>query len=130
MFKLDKQNRNPKYEQLTEKIKVKILSNMISPNTVQRSYYELENQGYLYSIKGKGYYVASINVFSSEVLIGFSTVVVMIAGLLGRPYVGLGAGVITGIYLAFMGGEAWITSPNKKIMFIMIHECKKLYKQS
>lgn len=63
MFKLDKQNKNPKYEQLTEKIKVQILSNMISPNTVQRSYYELENQGYLYSIKGKGYYVASINIF-------------------------------------------------------------------
>ncbi|SHN26368.1 LytS/YhcK type 5TM receptor domain-containing protein [Gracilibacillus kekensis] len=50
------------------------------------------------------------DVTSNEVLIGFSMVVVMIAGLLGGPYVGIGAGVITGIYLSFLGGEAWIAN--------------------
>ncbi|QGH33177.1 sensor histidine kinase [Gracilibacillus salitolerans] len=50
------------------------------------------------------------DVTSSEVLIGFSTVVVMIAGLLGGPYVGLCTGGITGIYLAFIGGDAWIAN--------------------
>ncbi|MGN8648001.1 LytS/YhcK type 5TM receptor domain-containing protein [Gracilibacillus sp. HCP3S3_G5_1] len=49
-------------------------------------------------------------VTSSEVLIGFSMVVVMIAGLLGGPYVGLGTGMITGVYLAFMGGDAWVAN--------------------
>ncbi|MDX8047555.1 LytS/YhcK type 5TM receptor domain-containing protein [Gracilibacillus sp. S3-1-1] len=49
-------------------------------------------------------------VSSNEVLIGFSMVVVMIAGLLGGPYVGFGTGIITGIYLAFIGGDAWIAN--------------------
>lgn len=34
---------------------------MINPNTVQKSYHQLENQGYLYSIKGKGYYVSPMD---------------------------------------------------------------------
>jgi two-component system, LytTR family, sensor histidine kinase LytS len=50
------------------------------------------------------------DVTSNEVLIGFSTVVVMIAGLLGGPFVGLCTGIITGIYLAFIGGDAWIAN--------------------
>ncbi|GAE92394.1 autolysis histidine kinase LytS [Gracilibacillus boraciitolerans JCM 21714] len=50
------------------------------------------------------------DVSTDEVLIGFSMVVVMIAGLLGGPYVGLGAGVITSFYLSSLGGEAWIAN--------------------
>ena len=30
----------------------------INPNTIQRAYVELERQGYIYSVKGKGSYVA------------------------------------------------------------------------
>ena len=30
----------------------------INPNTIQRAYTELERQGYIYSIKGKGSFVA------------------------------------------------------------------------
>lgn|SRR5690625_2827755 len=79
MFDLDVKSKKPKYEQIIEKIKnliickelkpdmrmfsIRALSKEIgvSPNTVQKSYDSLERQGYLYSIKGRGYYVASID---------------------------------------------------------------------
>ena len=79
MFNLNEQSKSPKYEQLIEKIKelifckaiktgkkmpsIRVLSKEIgiSPNTVQKSYHELEKSGYLYSIKGKGYFVAHID---------------------------------------------------------------------
>ncbi|WP_017185931.1 LytS/YhcK type 5TM receptor domain-containing protein [Alkalibacillus haloalkaliphilus] len=51
-----------------------------------------------------------LNVEEEQVLIGFGVVVVMIAGLLGGPYVGLGSGAIVGIYMVFMGGEAWLAN--------------------
>lgn len=71
MFELDVRSRVPIYEQLVEKIKeliikgllkeheqlpsVRALSNdlTINPNTIQKAYRELENQGYIYSIPGK-----------------------------------------------------------------------------
>ena len=34
------------------------ISMTINPNTIQRSYKELENEGYIYSRKGAGYFVA------------------------------------------------------------------------
>ncbi len=33
----------------------------VNPNTVQKAYRELENQGYIYSIKGKGCFVAPVS---------------------------------------------------------------------
>ena len=33
----------------------------INPNTIQRAYTELENEGYIYSVPGKGSFVASGN---------------------------------------------------------------------
>ncbi|RPF50063.1 LytS/YhcK type 5TM receptor domain-containing protein [Aquisalibacillus elongatus] len=51
-----------------------------------------------------------LNVGDHQVLIGFGMVVVMIAGLLGGPYVGLGSGLIVGIYMAFIGGGAWMAN--------------------
>lgn len=78
MFDLDLKSRIPIYEQLVEKIKeliikdvlkeneqlpsVRALSNdlTINPNTIQKAYRELENQGYIYSIPGKGNFVANI----------------------------------------------------------------------
>ncbi|KKI89094.1 GntR family transcriptional regulator [Bacillus sp. SA1-12] len=78
MFQLDVRSRKPIYEQLVDKIKeliinrilkpdeqlpsVRMLSSQltVNPNTIQRAYRELENQGYLYSIKGKGNFVAAI----------------------------------------------------------------------
>ncbi|MCM3571036.1 GntR family transcriptional regulator [Neobacillus mesonae] len=75
MFELDMRSRKPIYEQLVEKMKELIMSEMlrpdeqvpsvrslateltINPNTIQKAYRELENQGFIYSIKGKGSFV-------------------------------------------------------------------------
>lgn len=78
MFELDLRSRLPIYEQLVEKFKELIISEVlkkdeklpsvrslaseitINPNTIQKAYRELERQGYIYSIPGKGNFVASI----------------------------------------------------------------------
>ncbi|GAB4256936.1 GntR family transcriptional regulator [Thermincola ferriacetica] len=75
MLQLDFRSRVPVYEQLTEKIKEliihKVLRNdeqlpsvrelalelTVNPNTIQKAYRELERQGYIYSIPGKGSFV-------------------------------------------------------------------------
>ncbi|WP_257347877.1 GntR family transcriptional regulator [Pseudalkalibacillus decolorationis] len=76
MFDLDVRSRKPIYEQLVEKIKELIINDLlkkdeqlpsvrvlaqqltINPNTIQKAYRELEVQGYIYSIKGKGNFVS------------------------------------------------------------------------
>ncbi|WP_226585567.1 GntR family transcriptional regulator [Halobacillus litoralis] len=75
MFELDVRSRKPIYEQLVEKMKQLIIHNVlkgdeklpsvrelaqqltINPNTIQKAYRELESQGYIYSLKGKGSFV-------------------------------------------------------------------------
>lgn len=84
MFQLDVRSRKPIYEQLVNKIKeliihrilkpdeqlpsVRVLSSQltVNPNTIQRAYRELENQGYVYSIKGKGNFVAAIEQMTND----------------------------------------------------------------
>lgn len=87
MFELDLRSRLPIYEQLVERFKELIISEVlkvdeklpsvrtlskqltINPNTIQKSYRELERQGYIYSIKGKGSFVmASEQITNSEKL--------------------------------------------------------------
>ena len=69
------QDSRPIYEQITERYKVLILNGVLAPdeqmpsvrklamelstnpNTVQRAYAELERQGFLYSVRGKGSFV-------------------------------------------------------------------------
>ncbi|MGP4073995.1 LytS/YhcK type 5TM receptor domain-containing protein [Piscibacillus sp. B03] len=51
-----------------------------------------------------------LSVGNDEVLIGFGMIVVMIAGLLGGPYVGLFSGFVVGAYMAFIGGGAWMAN--------------------
>ena len=76
MILLDYQNRQPLYEHITEKFRILILSGAmtagtrmpsvrqlavelsINPNTIQRAYMELEQQGLIYPVKGKGNFVA------------------------------------------------------------------------
>ncbi|MFC0561021.1 GntR family transcriptional regulator [Halalkalibacter alkalisediminis] len=76
MFQLDIRSRVPIYEQLVEKWKELIIHEVyqpdqqlpsvrvlaqeltVNPNTIQKAYRELENQGYIYSIPGKGKFVA------------------------------------------------------------------------
>jgi GntR family transcriptional regulator len=75
MFELDMRSRKPIYEQLVEKMKELIMNEVlkadeqlpsvrtlatelaINPNTIQKAYRELETQGFIYSIKGKGSFV-------------------------------------------------------------------------
>ena len=87
MFELDLRSRLPLYEQLVEKFKELIISEILkpneqlpsvrtlsmeltmNPNTIQKAYKELEVQGYIYSIKGKGSFVTpSAQVADSEKL--------------------------------------------------------------
>ncbi|MFD2445648.1 GntR family transcriptional regulator [Bacillus sp. CGMCC 1.16607] len=76
MFDLDVRSRIPIYEQLVEKLKELIIHEVfkvdeqlpsvrtlskdltINPNTIQKAYRELELQGYIYSVPGKGSFVA------------------------------------------------------------------------
>jgi len=77
MISIDYKNRLPIYEQLVENIKKLVLNGLlaidsqlpsvrqlsadlgINPNTVQKAYMTLEQQGVLYSVPGKGSFVCS-----------------------------------------------------------------------
>lgn len=77
MLQLDMQSRQPIYEQLMLKLsELVILGAMkadeqlpsvrslardlgVNPNTVQKSYQELERRGIIYSVAGKGSFIAS-----------------------------------------------------------------------
>lgn len=76
MIVLDYRDRRPLYEQVAERFQELMFREIlpqnaklpsvrslatdlsINPNTIQRAYQELERQGYIYSIKGKGSFVA------------------------------------------------------------------------
>ena len=76
MIHIDYMDSRPIYEQITEKFKTLILKGVLmpgeqmpsvrklamelstNPNTVQRAYMELERQGFLYSVKGRGSFVS------------------------------------------------------------------------
>lgn len=76
MIFIDYKDRRPIYEQVVEKLadlmvrgileqdsqlpSVRSLATdlSINPNTIQRAYAELERQGYIYSVKGRGSFVA------------------------------------------------------------------------
>lgn len=75
MFELDFRSRIPIYEQLVYRFKELVINGVlkpdeqlppvrvlageltVNPNTVQKAYRELEHQGYIYSIPGKGHFV-------------------------------------------------------------------------
>ena len=72
MIVLDYKDRRPLYEQITQRFQMLIVKGVlpkdmqmpsvrsqamelsINPNTIQRAYSELERQGYIYTIKGRG----------------------------------------------------------------------------
>lgn len=76
MILIDYKDRRPIYEQVVEKLSDLMVRGVleqdsqlpsvrslamelsINPNTIQRAYAELERQGYIYSVKGKGSFVA------------------------------------------------------------------------
>ncbi|MFZ7103932.1 MAG: GntR family transcriptional regulator [Peptococcaceae bacterium] len=75
MFQLDLRDGRPLYEQIKEKMKTFILTGAlkadekipsvrelaqsltINPNTIQKAYKDLEEEGYIYSHRGKGSFV-------------------------------------------------------------------------
>ncbi len=75
VISVDPRSRKPIWEQLTENIKLLVLRGIlkpdeqlpgvrtlagelaINPNTIQKSYAELERQGIIYSIQGRGCFV-------------------------------------------------------------------------
>jgi len=79
MFQLDFKDRRPLYEQIKEKIKLLIINGVmkpnekipsvrelaqsltINPNTIQKSYKDLETEGFIYSIRGKGSFVTPLD---------------------------------------------------------------------
>mgnify|MGYP003290308537 FL=1 len=79
MIVLDLKDSRPLYEQIVERFKHLILCGAlpedeklpsvrnlamelsINPNTIQKAYGELEREGFIYSVKGRGNFVASNN---------------------------------------------------------------------
>lgn len=79
MIQLDLKDPNPLYEQIKVKIKELIISGVvkpdekipsvrelaqtltINPNTIQKAYKELETEGCIYSVKGKGNFIAPLD---------------------------------------------------------------------
>lgn len=79
MILLDYKDSRPIYEQIVEKLQELMLLGVleedgqmpsvrslamelsINPNTIQRAYAELERCGYIYTVKGRGSFVGSIN---------------------------------------------------------------------
>ncbi|MDO5591026.1 MAG: GntR family transcriptional regulator [Lachnospiraceae bacterium] len=75
MIIIDYSDKRPIYEQVAEKIEALILNGIlepdsklpsvrslamdlsINPNTIQRAYSELEREGFVYSVKGRGNFV-------------------------------------------------------------------------
>ena len=77
MILIDYKDRRPLYEQIVEKLSDLMVRGILEqdsqlpsvqglaaelsmeiPNTIQRAYAELERQGYIYSVKGRGSFVA------------------------------------------------------------------------
>ena len=84
MIVLDYQDRRPLYEQVTEKFRTLIYQGVlpadsripsvrqlamelsINPNTLQRAYMMLEQEGLIYPVKGKGNFVADTQKIQEE----------------------------------------------------------------
>jgi len=95
MILLDYKDRRPIYEQVVSKLEELMLLGVmkeneplpsvralamdlsINPNTIQRAYVELERQGYIYTVKGKGSFVADNTVMKEkrEVLLQVSDMI-------------------------------------------------------
>lgn len=87
MIVLDYRDRRPLYEQVAERFQELMFKGVlppdsqlpsvrslatelsINPNTIQRAYGELERQGYIYSVKGKGSFVADSSRMKAGMLV-------------------------------------------------------------
>ena len=84
MITIDYQSKLPFYEQIAERFRTLILRGIlpadsqmpsvrslavdlsINPNTIQKQCSLLEQQGYIYSIKGRGNYVADVTALAEQ----------------------------------------------------------------
>ncbi len=84
MILLDLKDSRPIYEQVVDKFRQLMLNGVlksddqmpsvrtlamelsINPNTIQRAYGELERQGYIYTVKGRGNFVSEISSLKEE----------------------------------------------------------------
>ncbi len=84
MIQIDYQDKRPLYEQIIEKFQTLIVRGILSgdtklpsvrnlaidlsinPNTIQRAYQELERMGFIYTVKGRGNFVASDSCWKSN----------------------------------------------------------------
>lgn len=84
MITIDYQSKLPFYEQIAERFRTLILRGIlpadsqmpsvrslavdlsINPNTIQKAYSLLEQQGYIYSVKGRGNYVADVTALAEQ----------------------------------------------------------------
>ncbi|TFE02189.1 GntR family transcriptional regulator [Jeotgalibacillus salarius] len=88
MFTLDTRSRVPIYEQLMDQLKTLMIRDLlqqddqlpsvrnlaqeltINPNTIQKAYRELEREGFIYSVPGKGSFVAPLQNDGNEERLG------------------------------------------------------------
>lgn len=79
MIQLDFRDHRPLYEQIKDKMKELIISGVlkaneripsvrelaqsltINPNTIQKAYKDLESEGFIYSIRGKGNFITPLD---------------------------------------------------------------------
>ena len=84
MFKLDYSDGKPIYEQIKDNFKKLIMDGVlktddripsvrelavsmaINPNTIQKAYKELEFEGYVYSVRAKGVFVAPVEKIAAD----------------------------------------------------------------
>ncbi len=96
MIQLNYRDAKPIYEQIKEGLKHLLISRAIktgeklpsvrelaaslaiNPNTIQRAYKELENEGYIYTVSGKGTFAAEqddvVNIRKEELFLEFDAV--------------------------------------------------------
>lgn len=78
MFDIDLRSRDPIYQQLIDKFKILIINQIlqhdeklpsvrqlaeeltVNPNTIQKAYRQLEQEGFIYSVKGRGSFVQTL----------------------------------------------------------------------
>ena len=84
MIQIDYQDKRPIYEQVVDRFKQLIVKKVlneddkipsvrnlaidlsINPNTIQKAYQELERQGFIYTVKGRGNFVSAADKWMAE----------------------------------------------------------------
>lgn len=84
MIQIDYKDKRPLYEQVEERLRALIIKDVlkqdeklpsvralgvelaINPNTIQRAYAQLESNGFIYTVKGRGNFVASKTIWEDS----------------------------------------------------------------